>query len=149
MAMSQSENETARIAIIAAAGTSAIWAYDQFKLSEGINIMMVLCTIFIISSLFYLMSTGYMLATNNPKSIKIKLIERCKNFSYKFTIKYFWYTFFCLIYLLIASALNISAQTAINIATIFTISFGILAITSLFKKPQRILEKILSKLFKE
>ncbi len=143
----QQNNETDKIAVIATACASAIWIYDQIKLPEGINLAMLLCIIFIASSFLYIMTIGLALSTCKTSSIRMLLYEKAQRHLFSFTIKYFWYVLLYLIYLLIMNLFSINFETANALLTLFTIIFGLLAIASLFQKPQQILNKILKRIY--
>lgn len=141
-------SETDKIAIIAAAIASAIWIYEQVKLDEGLSVAMILCIIFIISGMLYLMTTGLAISINSKARIRKKLAAKTKNGLYNFTIKYFWYTILYLAYLATMSIFDIQFKTANIILTALTIIFGVISIISLFDKPQKFIESILAKIDK-
>ena len=145
--MSASNNETDKIAIVAAACASAIWVYEQVKLPTGINIAMLLCTVFIISGLLYLMAYGLTLSIHNVKSIRFILAKKTQNDLFTFTIKYFCYILTYLLYLLVMGFLDIDFETANGILTFLTLAFGILATASLFRKPQGFMDRTLEKIY--
>ena len=142
-------NETDKIAIIAATCASAIWVYDQIKISDGVNWAMILCIVFIISGFLYLAMVGLMLSIQNKSSVRFLIGLKAQKALFSFTIKYFWYVSLYVGYQLIMGLFNISFATANQILTIITIIFGILAVASLFPKPRALLDKFLRKIYRK
>lgn len=140
-------NENNRIAIIAVSCASAIWVYDQTKITNGINIMMILCIMFIASSFLYAMATGVLLMENKQNDTPcMRMAQWGKNFFYNFTIKYFWYILLYLLYVFTMGTFKVPFKTANIILTVMTIVFGIIAILSLFNKPSKFFESIINRI---